>query len=71
MILPAGTGHQSLRASDNLLVVGAYPPSGKYAECRPTKPNHRRALATIPRVPVPRKDPVYGKHGPLRTLWVK
>jgi uncharacterized protein YjlB len=70
-ILPAGTGHQCLRASNNLLVVGAYPSSGKYTEFRPTNPNHKKALASIPRVPVPRKDPVYGRDGPLRTLWVK
>src|SRR5262249_13804832 len=33
-VLPAGTGHQCLWASPDLMVIGAYPPSGKYDLCR-------------------------------------
>jgi uncharacterized protein YjlB len=69
-ILPAGTGHQCLSADHDFLVVGAYPPTGKYDEC--TSVEHRaRALETIPKVPLPRKDPVYGAGGPLSKLWKK
>ena len=71
VILPAGTGHQRLAASKDLLVVGAYPRSGKYDECRPTQADHDRALTTIPRLAVPKKDPVYGREGPLPRLWQK
>jgi uncharacterized protein YjlB len=67
-ILPAGTGHQCLDASTDFLVVGAYPPSGKYDECT-TSEDHARALKTIPRVGRPRKDPVYGSKGPLLKAW--
>jgi uncharacterized protein YjlB len=67
-ILPAGTGHQCLDATD-LLVVGAYPAAGTYDECRPNLPDHDRAVKTIPKVPRPRKDPVYGSDGPLLKLW--
>jgi len=68
-ILPAGTGHQCLGASKDFLVVGAYPPSGKYDEC--TTKEHDRAVVTIPKVARPRKDPVYGAEGPLVRLWRK
>lgn len=69
-VLPAGTGHQCLRADDDLLVVGAYPPVGTYDECT-TVEDRPRALKSIPKVPPPRKDPVYGADGPLAKLWRK
>ena len=68
-ILPAGTGHQCLKASKDFLVVGAYPPSGTYDECRGTKAEHERATKTIPKVARPKKDPVYGRAGALADLW--
>jgi uncharacterized protein YjlB len=69
VILPAGTGHQRISASKQLLVVGAYPPSGSYDECMPLPEHHARALKSIPKVPAPAKDPVYGRSGPLQELW--
>lgn len=69
-VLPAGTGHQCLRADDDLLVVGAYPPVGTYDECT-TVEDRPRALKSIPKVLPPRKDPVYGAGGPLAKLWKK
>jgi uncharacterized protein YjlB len=70
VVLPAGTGHQCLSADDGFLVVGAYPPVGTYDECT-TVEARPRALKTIPRVGVPRKDPAYGSNGPLLKLWKK
>lgn len=67
-ILPAGTGHQCLSAGGDFLVVGAYPPAGTYDECTDVA-DHPHAVRTIPRVPKPRKDPVYGSKGPLLKLW--
>ena len=69
VILPAGTGHQALTASKDLLVVGAYPVSGKYDEFRARPADHATALRMIPKVRAPAKDPVFGKRGPLKTLW--
>ena len=68
-ILPAGTGHQCLMASVDFLVVGAYPPEGRYDECRGRPDEHARALKTIPEVPIPAADPLFGEDGPLRKLW--
>ena len=69
MVLPAGTGHQCLWASPDLMVIGAYPKTGKYDLCRGSKGEHAKALQTIPQVPLPDTDPVFGKHGPLLRLW--
>jgi uncharacterized protein YjlB len=70
-ILPAGTGHERLDQRGDLLVVGAYPASGKYDECRTSAEEHERAVKTIPKVPLPRKDPVYGSGGPLTHVWLR
>jgi uncharacterized protein YjlB len=68
-ILPAGTGHQRLFGSKDLLVVGAYPPSGQYDEFGASKAEHDRAVAAIAEVKPPAADPVYGRNGPLNRLW--
>jgi uncharacterized protein YjlB len=68
-VLPVGTGHHRLSDSRGLVVIGAYPPEGAYDLCRGAKADHDRALATIPKVPLPESDPVFGKNGPLTKLW--
>ena len=68
-ILPAGTGHQCISASDDFCVIGAYPPGSKMEITRPTPENHAKALQTIPKVALPPADPVTGQHGPLMRLW--
>jgi len=68
-VLPAGTGHQRLSSSSDLLVIGAYPPEGHYDLCRGSSAEHAHALTTIPRVPLPNTDPLFGAGGPLTRLW--
>ena len=36
---------------------------------RPSKEAHAKALRTIPKVAVPKTDPVLGEHGGLVKLW--
>jgi len=69
VVLPAGTGHQCLWAAPELTVIGAYPNAGKYDLCRGSKAEHARAVETIPNVPLPDTDPVFGPEGPLMSLW--
>jgi uncharacterized protein YjlB len=69
VILPAGTGHQLVGQAQQLVVIGAYPPSGQYDLCRGSRLEHDKALAAIAQVPRPATDPVYGDNGPLLTLW--
>ena len=71
VILPAGTGHRRLSASDDLLVVGAYPEGSAYDEPKPEKADAAKARKSIAAVPVPPRDPVYGHDGPLTKLWMK
>lgn len=67
-ILPAGTGHQCLGASEDFLAVGAYPPNGVYDECTSSQ-DYAKAVKSIARTKRPSKDPVYGRKGPLLDLW--
>jgi len=69
VVLPAGTGHCRQSASSDLLVVGAYPQTGRYNEPRPQEADYEKARAAIAKVKPPRVDPLYGKEGPLLALW--
>jgi len=67
-ILPAGTGHRLINASQNFLVVGAYPEEGTYDECTDTR-DRDHAIKRIANVKRPRTDPLFGSDGPLLRLW--
>jgi uncharacterized protein YjlB len=69
IVQPAGTGHQRIHASRDLLVVGAYPGGSEYDQLHSNKADHDRALRDIARTRAPRTDPVYGAEGPLKKLW--
>jgi uncharacterized protein YjlB len=69
VILPAGTGHECLEAAKDFLVVGAYPPFGTYDECRGSSQEHSWAVKTVRKVRRPKKDPIYGRDGPLLEAW--
>ena len=69
LVLPAGTGHECVSASEDFLVVGAYPPTGTYDVFRTSPEEYRKAAKTVPKVAPPRRDPIYGKTGGLLRLW--
>lgn len=68
MLLPAGTGHRSLAASGDFLVVGAYPLGQHWDICRAAAT--AAMLERIARLPRPSCDPVAGANGPLATAWI-
>ena len=67
LVLPAGTGHRRISASNDLLVVGAYPPGQQHYDiCRERS---TEADLRISKVALPATDPVRGPDGPLVQLW--
>ena len=69
VVLPAGTGHQGLWASPDLVVIGAYPHTGRYDLCLGSKAEYAKAALAIAATPLPDCDPVFGADGVLQELW--
>ena len=61
VVLPTGTGHSKLNASDDLLVIGAYPPDQHWDICREA-PTYT-ATERMEHLPFPPSDPVRGRRG--------
>jgi uncharacterized protein YjlB len=69
LVLPAGTGHCNAGSSSGLLVVGAYPGGMRWDLRRGDPAEREEVLANIAAVPVPERDPVLGRGGPLTRIW--
>lgn len=67
VLLPAGTGHRSLAASEDFQMVGAYPDGQAWDICRDAPDAAmRERIATLP---FPDTDPVTGSEPPLTRFW--
>jgi uncharacterized protein YjlB len=71
LILPAGAGHKCLKCTKNFCCVGAYPQGKDYDTNLGKITEYKNAVASIKKIPVPSKDPVFGKLGFLKTYWSK
>lgn len=67
IVLPAGTGHRRLSATDDFLVVGAYPPGTEADLCKQAATTGMRAR--IAALPFPEQDPVNGLKPALTEFW--
>jgi uncharacterized protein YjlB len=68
LILPAGVAHKNISSSPDFKCVGAYPGGVSYDIKRGKADEKKEAEKNIQKVPLPEKDPVYGK-GPLQKFW--
>jgi len=65
LLLPAGTPHRRLDASDDFCVVGCYSEGRAYDMLREGREGLAAAESRIAALPLPRKDPVYGASVPI------
>ena len=69
LLLPAGTGHQLIKASADLLIIGAYPPGPGRDLMREGETQGDEIRIRIASVPKPNTDPIHGHSGPMLSLW--
>lgn len=69
LVIPAGVAHKSLNASEDFLVVGAYPKGQQFDMCTGKPVERPQADENIARAPLPKTDPFYGTTGPLMEHW--
>ncbi len=67
LVLPTGTGHRCNKASDDFLVVGAYPRGQEWDICR--KAPSEEARKRMANLPIPDADPIEGARGALKEEW--
>lgn len=72
IVLPAGTSHIAEFASDDLFIVGAYPPGQRPDIRRGKFEGDAEVLSNLAKLPLPATDPISGeKDGTLHALWSK
>jgi len=71
IVLPAGTAHQNLGASEDFHVVGGYPDGQSADLLRGNEGERPAADERIARVPRPKGDPIEGARGALMREWAE
>jgi uncharacterized protein YjlB len=68
VLIPAGVGHKRLSASDDLLVIGAYPASQRADLMREGAEDKTGIRKRVAAVKLPETDPIEGV-GAMQELW--
>lgn len=69
VLIPAGVGHKQVYASEDFMVVGAYPEGFAPETNRDEAARLRAAEQQVKQVPLPTRDPFTGKEGALTDIW--
>ncbi|MFD2183631.1 cupin domain-containing protein [Rhodoplanes azumiensis] len=69
LVLPAGTAHQRVMGSSDLMMIGAYPTNGQYDLWRPNMMDCLAARTIVRAVPLPKTDPLDREHPPVLGRW--
>ena len=69
LVIPAGTGHKKISATDDFAVIGAYPNGMDYDLLTAEEGERPAADERIARVPFPDADPVLGLYAGIMELW--
>lgn len=69
IIIPAGVSHKNVECSSDFRCAGAYPFAIQYDMHRGDEGEWEKVKRAIEKVPLPKKDPVFGESGPLFEYW--
>jgi uncharacterized protein YjlB len=69
VLIPAGVGHRQVSASEDFMVVGAYPRGMSPETLRDEPAKLKMAQEQVKKVPLPTQDPFTGKEGALTEIW--
>lgn len=71
VIIPAGVGHYNKSADPDFKVLGAYPGGQEDYDICTENDDPEEKKQNIQNVPLPEKDPIYGKNGAIPKEWDK
>ncbi|HET6226005.1 MAG TPA: cupin domain-containing protein [Bacteroidia bacterium] len=71
ILLPAGVGHRCTKKTDNFMCVGGYPQAKDYDTCLGKQDEYKDAYDRIKKIPIPKRDPIFGNQGFLHAYWKK
>lgn len=69
LLLPAGTAHKRLDATDDFQIVGAYPGGQDFDMQKGEAADYEKMKENVKATAVPHSDPVEGENGAVKKYW--